>query len=224
MLNVITDKSKGRKNWVFEPPWPTVKPWNSAKKTWDTSTKCSPPKLACALELFCNRHRNHALYPETKRPDHRDQTLCTSPKQLRKELIDGKRNRRGLRAKASWWHFFKLDPGLWLMNSTHLEKNKVKKLAKCEIMSDLPQYGDVKSTLYDRSSEKSLHSQQKYLLVSAISISQCASVSRPQNLTKVILLDPDVLGAGVSLSHPKQLGGELNGRTIWSKYNIGVPG
>ena len=59
--------------------------------------------------------------------------------------------------------FFKLDPGLWLMNSTHLEKNKVKELAKCEIMSDLPQYGDVlnkrlKSTLYDRSSEKSLHS------------------------------------------------------------------
>ena len=60
--------------------------------------------------------------------------------------------------------FFKLDPGLWLMNSTHPEKNKVKELAKCEIMSDVPQYGDVKSTLYDRSSEKSLHSQQKYLL------------------------------------------------------------
>ena len=86
--------------WVFEPPWPTIKPWNSAKKNMRYFNKIS------LLELLCNHHRNHALYPETKRPDHRDQTLCTSPKQLRKELINGKRNRRGLSAKVSWWHIF----------------------------------------------------------------------------------------------------------------------
>ena len=122
MLNVITDNSKGQKFctllrcfeilregrcfkitprdpfWVFEPPWPTSKPWNSAKKNMRYFNKIS------LVELFCNHHWNHALYPETKRPDHRDQRLCTSPKQLRKELIDGKRNRRGLLAKVSWWH------------------------------------------------------------------------------------------------------------------------
>ena len=52
-----------------------------------------------------------------------------------------------------------------------------------------------------------------YIHIKSI-LSQCASVFRPQNLTKMILLDPDVLGTGVSSSHQKQIWGEFKRRMV----------